>query len=124
VFDLVDPTGHHPLTADLASVWRCATVAGGILLVYDSGVTVLESVNTLDDPAAEWQGLADSYREFSVGEVNGVPASLANPAIDGAVGGVDFVVGDVRVTVGGNGSIPLDELVAVARSIPVEVPAA
>ena len=87
--------------------------------MYSSGVGVLESMNTLKHPAAEWKGLADSYKEFSVGEINGVAASFADPSVDDAIGGVDFVVDDVRYTISGDGTIPLDELIGVASSLPV-----
>jgi hypothetical protein len=43
--------------------------------------------------------------------------SLADPAVDGAIGGAEFVVGGVRYTVSGNGKIPLEDLVAVAESL-------
>jgi hypothetical protein len=102
----------------LRSVWQCATAPGGFLLMYTSGVGVLESKNTLKDPAAEWKGLSDSYKEFSVGEINGIAASLADPAVDDAIGGVDFVVDAIRYTISGDGTIPLDDLIVVARSIP------
>jgi hypothetical protein len=65
--------------------------------------------------------LADSYREFSVGDVNGIPASFADPAVDDAIGGVDLVVGDVRYTVSGNGKISLEDLILVARSLANQV---
>ena len=96
-------------------------MAGGIGLVYDSGAAVLESLNDLKDPLSEWKGLSESYNESSVGDVEGVPASFADPAIDDAVGGVDLVVGDVRYTVSGNGKIPLEDLIAVARSLMIQV---
>jgi hypothetical protein len=118
--ELVQPDAPLANAESLASVYQCSTVAGGFLLLYQSGVGVLESPNTLKDPAAEWEGLADSYKEFSVGQINGVPASFADPAIDEAIGGVDFVVGDVRYTVSGDGTIPLDDLISVAQSLPVD----
>jgi hypothetical protein len=119
-YELVEPLAPTRSKGNLTSVWQCATVAGGYLLVYDSGIGVLESVNTLKDPPAEWQGLADSYKEFTVGEINGVPASFADPSVDGAIGGVDFVIGEVRYTVSGNGSLPLEDLIAIADSLPVD----
>jgi hypothetical protein len=119
-FELIQPEAPLASTSNLESVWRCSTVAGGFLLLYASGVGLLESVNDLKDPPLEWQGLTDSYEEFSIGEVDGIPASFADPSVDGAVGGVDFVAGDVRYTVSGNGSIPLVELIEVARSLPVK----
>jgi hypothetical protein len=119
-FELIQPEAPLASTSDLESVWRCSTVAGGFMLVYDSGVGLLESMDSLKDPTAEWQGLVDSYKEFSIGEVNGIPASFADPSVDGAIGGVDFIVAGVRYTVSGNGSIPLVDLIEVARSLPVE----
>jgi hypothetical protein len=89
---------------------------GGIGLVYDSGVAVLESPNDLKDPAATWQRMADLYPEFMVTEIRGIPVSLADPD-KGAIGGADFVVGEVRYTVSGDGKIPLEDLVAVADSL-------
>lgn len=121
VFDLVEPQAPLANPNNLTSVWACASVAGGIALVYDSGTAVLESVNDLKDPPAEWKGLADSYREFSVGDVNGIPASFADPAVDDAIGGVDLVVGDVRYTVSGNGKTSLEDLILVAQSLANQV---
>ncbi|HET7870527.1 MAG TPA: hypothetical protein VFM85_09460 [Actinomycetota bacterium] len=87
-------------------------------LEYDSGVVVYESVNTLRDPESVWKRMAEEYWEFSVGVVNGVPAGLADPAIGiGTIGGVDMVVNGIRVTVSGNGRIPLSDLIDVAKSI-------
>jgi hypothetical protein len=120
VFNLVEPQAPVANPKNLATVWMCGSVPGGVALVYDSGAAILESVNDLKDPAAEWKGLADSYDEFSVGDVEGVPASLADPSVDNAIGGVDLVLGDVRYTVSGNGKIPLDDLIDVARSLVVE----
>lgn len=66
------------------------------------------------------EGPCDSYRKFSVGEINGIAVSFADPAVDDAIGGVDFVVDDVRYTISGDGTIPLDELIVVASSLPVK----
>lgn len=120
-FQLIEPQAPLANPENLKSVWTCTSVAGGIGLVYDSGAAVLESVNDLKDPLSEWQGLSESYKEFSVGDVEGVPASFADPAVDNAIGGVDLVVGHVRYTVSGNGKIPLEDLIAVARSLMIQV---
>jgi len=46
-------------------------------------------------------------------------ASLVDPTkATGAEGGVDLVENGIRLTVSGNGKIPLDDLVRVAESIP------
>ena len=116
-FDLIEAEAPIANPATLRSVWRCRTTAGGIALAYASGASVLESPNDLEDPVGEWNGLAKSYREFSVRTIDGIPASLADPAVDGAIGGVDLVVGEVRYTVSGNGEIPLEDLIDVAESI-------
>jgi hypothetical protein len=116
-FEIVQPHTELANPRTLESVWACST--GGYLLLYSSDVSVLEGENTLIDPAKEWEGLASDYREFTVGKIHGTPASLADPDVDGAIGGVDFVVGQIRLTVSGNGDIPLEGLVAVAESLPI-----
>ena len=115
-FSLIQPEAPLASADRLSSVWACATTMGGIGLVYDSGVAVLESPNDLKDAVAIWQRMADLYAEFSVTEVRGVPVSLADPNKGGS-GGADFVVGEVRYTVSGDGKIPLEDLVAVADSL-------
>jgi hypothetical protein len=115
-FPLAFPDAAIANDAALKAVWKCNTTQAA--LEYDSGVVVYESVNTLGDPEAVWKRMADEYPEFSVGVVNGVPASLADPTIGiGTIGGVDMVVNGVRVTVSGNGKIALSDLVDVAESI-------
>ncbi len=83
---------------------------------FGTGVILTLGVNHLADPAGEWARLANEYPEFSTGSVRGVPASLADPS-KGALGGVDLVEDGVRITVTGNGSIPLTDLVTVTESI-------
>jgi hypothetical protein len=83
---------------------------------FESGVILTLGVNHLADPATEWDTLAKQYPEFSTGTVRGLPASLADPSKD-ALGGVDLVEEGVRMTVTGNGSIPLTDLIAVAESL-------
>ena len=85
---------------------------------FSSGIVLTETVNTLEDPETVWERMAKDYREFSVGSVNGLPASLADPSVDDALGGVDLVTNDgARIIVTGNGKIPLEELVGVAESL-------
>lgn len=109
---------HTPTASQesLKSVWLCSQTE--VLLVFESGASTLEGINSLKDPEAEWAGLAKEYDEFSVGTVGGVPASLATPDTKAGVnGGVDFVVNEVRYTVTGNQVIPLEALLAVAESL-------
>lgn len=102
--------------ADLVQVWKCSDVQAA--LEFSSGVVVYLSANTLDDPAAVWDAMAAAYPEFSVGKVRGVPAGLSDPTkASGAEGGVDLVENGVRITVSGNGKIPLFDLIAVAESL-------
>lgn len=116
-FSLVFPDAESADNTTLIASWKCnATQAA---LQYRSGVVVYESANTLKDPEQVWKRMAAEYPEFSVGSVNGVPASFADPTVGiGTTGGVDFVVNGVRVTVSGNGKILLPDLVDVADSIP------
>lgn len=116
-FIVIEPQASLANSQRLKSVWRCTTVADGIALVYDSGITILESPNDLEDPMETWQKMADSYEEFSMGEVAGIPASFADPAVGEATGIVDFVEGDVRYRVNGDGEVPLDQLIGVAKSV-------
>jgi hypothetical protein len=118
-FQLVLPETDVASTRTISNVWECPF--GEFYVEFGSGVTIRYGFNDINDPEREWHGLAREYREFSVGEVNGAPASLADPAVDGAIGGVDWVVEGVRYTVSGNGAIALDDLLAVARSMPIPV---
>jgi hypothetical protein len=117
-FPLAFPDAAVANDTTLKAVWKCNPTQAA--LEYDSGVVVYESVNTLRDPEAVWKRMAEEYPEFSVGVVNGVPASLADPTIGiETIGGVDMVVNGIRVTVSGNGRIPLSDLIDVAKSISV-----
>jgi hypothetical protein len=95
-------------------VWQCPS--GEVVLEYGSGVDIAESTSTLADPAKEWQRLAEEYPEFSVGQVLGVPASLADPSL-GAIGGVDLVLDGGRYVISGNGKIPLSDLIRLTDSM-------
>jgi hypothetical protein len=118
-FDLVVPNSTLANLRNLEGVWLCSR--SEVLLTFESEASVLEGINTLKDPAAEWAGLAEAYPEFTVGSLGGVPASLATPdETIGANGGVDFVIGNVRYTVTGNQRIPLDDLLSVAESLSVQ----
>jgi hypothetical protein len=109
---------NNPLASQptLVQVWKCSD--SQVALEFQSGVVVYLSVNTLKDPAAEWKAIAAEYPEFSVGEVRGTVASLSDPTkASGAAGGVDLVEGGTRITVSGNGQIPLSDLIAVTESL-------
>jgi hypothetical protein len=90
---------------------------GAVVIRYASGVAVYQERSTLADPEAEWNQLAADHEEFSVGTVRGHPASLATPGVLGAAGGVDFVEDGIRITVTGDGEIPLDDLIAFGESL-------
>lgn len=57
-YEVLQPQTPLANAENLESIWQCATAQGGFLLMYSSGVGVLESLDTLKDPAAEWKGLA------------------------------------------------------------------
>jgi hypothetical protein len=107
---------HSPLasTESIERVLKCSS--DQVEVDYESGVLVTTGVSHPEDPVMEWKTLAEDYAEFSTGTVRGVQASLADPE-KGAIGGVDLVEGDVRITVTGNGSIPLNDLIEVAESL-------
>jgi hypothetical protein len=115
---------NDPLANDatVSEVVQCGPTQ--VAFVYVSGVVVDLSRNTLEDPEAVWQKMADLYPEFSTGVVRGLPASLVDPdKANGAEGGVDLVENGLRLTVSGNGTIPLDDLVRVTESVrPIAAP--
>jgi hypothetical protein len=102
--------------ATVTDVLICA--ADQVEIDYASGVIVTLGTNHLRDPESEWESLAEQYPEFTVGTVRGVSASLADPD-KGAIGGVDLVEEGVRITVTGDGEIPLEDLISVAESLAV-----
>lgn len=105
--------------SSLTAVWRCPGTA--TLLEFSTGVTLVLDVNTIVDPEASWKRLSESNPEvYSVGTVQGVPASLIDPAGDvtkTAEGGVTFVKDGIYVSLGGDGTIPLSSLVETAESL-------
>ncbi len=116
--------------ANLEAVWDCGGTARR--LEFRSGVHVGLDVNTIADPGAAWERLVATEEGFarteghpniySVGIVQGVPALLIDPAADpndDANGGVTFVVDGVYVSLGGDGKIPLPELVKAAEGLRV-----
>ena len=118
-FELIQPQSTLASPLNLVAVWSCPGTV--FVLEYPADLTVWESLNDLRDPEEVWDRMARSYEEFSVGEINGIPASFASPVRD-AIGGVDFVSEGVRYTVSGNGEIPLSSLIDMAKTMPVPVP--
>lgn len=113
-FPLELPDSELANPGNISQVLMCAS--DQVEVDFSSGVILTLGTNPFADPAAEWVGLAETYPEFSTGTVRGVPASLADPA-KGALGGVDLVENGVRITITGNGAIPLTDLVKVTESI-------
>ncbi|GIU98555.1 MAG: hypothetical protein KatS3mg014_0171 [Actinomycetota bacterium] len=116
--------------SELGAVYDCGGKARR--LEFRSGVHVGLDVNTIADPGAAWERLVSTEEGFaraegrpniySVGTVQGVPALLIDPEAvpnDDANGGVTFVADGVYVSVGGDGQIPLSDLVKVAEAIHV-----
>jgi hypothetical protein len=105
----------------LQGAWDCPGSA--TLLEFSSGLTLAVDINTIADPSAAWKTLAESSpRIYSVGEINGVAASFIDPdgdPNDDAKGGVTFVIDGIYVSVGGNGRIPLRDLVAAAEQVTI-----
>jgi hypothetical protein len=115
-FPLLLPDHALANTAELRQVWKCSDTQ--VALEFSSGVVIYQEVNTLADPVAVWQRMAERYPEFSVATVRGNTASLADPTkAVGAEGGVDLVEGNVRIIVSGDGKIPLTALVEVTESL-------
>ncbi len=106
---------------DLVAAWDCPGDA--TLLEFSSGVSLQMSENTIVDPKASWENLAnENPKIYSVGTIGSNPASLIDPdgdPKDDAEGGVIFVVDGVHVVLLGNGEIPLKDLVVAAEALAV-----
>jgi hypothetical protein len=107
--------------SSLDGAWDCPGSA--TLLEFSSGVTIGIDTNTITDPEASWKGLAATNPSvYSVGDVQGAPALLIDPRGDptgSAEGGVTFVLDGVYVSVGGDGTISLQQLVDAARTLTI-----
>jgi hypothetical protein len=117
-FTLLEPHSDLASEANMSAVWSCA--GDSVAMEYASGVAIYMMPNEFKDAEAVFQRMAALYPEFAVGKVRGHVASLIDPAksTNGtASGGVDFIENGVRITVLGNGSIPLLHLVDVAESL-------
>jgi hypothetical protein len=83
---------------------------------YSNGFVLTQEPNSIKDPDAAWQRFANEYKEFSVGTVRGVSASLAERG-SGADGGVQFVEDGVLIDLVGNGTVPLKDLMGVVETL-------
>jgi hypothetical protein len=120
-YSVVLPSDTLASADELVGTWDCPDSA--TRMEFRTGVNVVADVNTIKDPLAAWQGLADTNTLiYSVGEIQGNPALFIDPEADpkdDAEGGITVVLDGVYVSVGGDGTIPLKELVAVAESLEV-----
>jgi pyruvate-formate lyase-activating enzyme len=112
--------GHHPLANEdtISHAWKCA--GGGFALEHSSGVTVYLSEETVRDTASMWRSLAKEYPEVTTATVRGVTASVADPlkSTNGtAKGGVELSERGIRISVVGNGNIPVERLEEVMESL-------
>jgi hypothetical protein len=104
---------------NLIATYQCPT---GTRFEFGSGLSVYLSETDISDPATAWKKAAEAAPEiYSVTEVRGYPAWIADPARDPsgvADGGVVAVMEDgTYVAVIGNGDIPLDDLISTAESL-------
>jgi len=103
----------------LKRVWDCA--GGEFAFEYETGVNVYVGPSDFKDPVARWQEIANSDPEaYGTREIQGTTALVADPKVPGAIGGVEFAIGDRTIVVNGNGEIALDDLLAVAESMDFE----
>jgi hypothetical protein len=120
-YDLSLPDGTAANKDFLEATWDCPGTT--TLLEFTTGLTLNLDVNAIADPPWAWKHLTENHpKVFSVGEINGVTASFIQPSSDPdgfAEGGVIFVVDGIYVSVGGDGKIPLDDLVAAAKELVV-----
>jgi hypothetical protein len=106
---------------EVSAVYDCPGSA--TFIVFGTGATLSVGLNGLENPAAAWEALAEENPKiYSVGDIGGIPANFIDPAgdlDDDALGGVTFVRDGLYIAVGGDGKIPLTELVEVANSLDV-----
>jgi hypothetical protein len=125
-YDIVLPPSGLASNEDLIGVWDCPGTA--TLLEFASQTTLVLDMNTIQDPAVSWARVASTNpRIYSVGTVQGVPALLIDPEADpddDAEGGVSVVLNGISVNVGGNGRIPLADLVSATEQLDVIGPRA
>jgi hypothetical protein len=118
-FSILVPARDAVGDSDMTGIWVCA--GGVVQMRFTSGMQISEEPNTIRDPKAAWEGLAkQDPATTSVGTVRGQPASLVDPAKaeEGAVrGGVDVVDRGLHITVTGDGTIPLADMIAVTESL-------
>ena len=115
-------------TTELASrseiVGVCAAEGGGLVVEFGSGLFVRQSINDLARPAEAWEDIVKGSPDagYSLGSMHGYPAIFATPGgpLD-LLGGVEWVEptpdGDIKYKLEGDGTIPLEEIVAAAESM-------
>ena len=118
-YEILMPEHDRARAESLEAVWDCPGDA--YLLRFESGITVFYDVSTIADPELGWAALAAENPEiYSVEKVRGVMASVTDPSGDKSGetnGGVTLVSDGLYISVGGNGSIPVKELIAVTESL-------
>ncbi len=118
-FPLLVPDHEMANSSLLREIWWCPTYEA-ITMAFISGVKVELQPNPFEDPVLEWTQDAASYPQASVGIMRGKPASFADPEKDPtgiSNGGVSWVEDGLYIIVYGNGEIPLDQLIEVAKSL-------
>jgi hypothetical protein len=112
----------HPLANDGNSI-GAELCSDSLLAQYRSGVNVFMEAEEPKDPLGIFSQMAREDPQFQVGEVLGEPALLVDPEKDPTgrtPGGVSVFLNGLLVEVAGDGTIPLDELIAVAESLSPE----
>jgi len=116
------PTTALASTKDIVDV--CAAEGGGLVVEFGSGLFVRQSINDLARPAEAWEDIVKGSPDagYSLGSMHGYPAIFATPGgpLD-LLGLAEWVEptpdGDIKYKLEGDGTIPLDEIVAAAESM-------
>jgi len=116
---LLLPSDPNATNSNVKTVAACSVDEAKVIVVYDNGVWVDESSWDGPDPNPE-KSVADDPNESVVGMVNGQSVFVVTPAQgqfprDGAV---YMKIDERQVIVVGNTSLSVDELEAIAASIP------
>jgi hypothetical protein len=97
---------------------------------FDSGVRIVMQPSPFDNPAKTLQAMADANGGEAAGAVvrsiQGVPDlevdAFKEGPDSGVYGGVEFIINDLLIGVYGDGTIKLDDLVTVAKSVSTALP--
>jgi hypothetical protein len=116
------PTTELASRSDIVDV--CAAEGGGLVVEYASGLFVRQSINDLARPGEAWEDIVKASPDagYSLGSMHGYPAIFATPGgpLD-LLGLAEWVEptpdGDIKYKLEGDGTIPLDEIVAAAESM-------